>query len=184
MTKLLTIFLLLTAFYTPKTKPEFAANAQIFVNHMTRDYELSEPLDRNHPEAVEGAIFHKQYDLMSKRTFRNRYGSRSHQRYTLTFIQFENEEAFKKGRQNYLDHYGTDGGIKHGQTSIKRPPSYNILNDNTIVIFEVRCETQHLDEKWNWGYIQRRLHHHFGAKDCETIENGCGGPIKWENPPN
>lgn len=164
---------------------EFEAQIESFIEPILSQYKLIETLARINRYATSGANWSKRIDLKSKDLFLNKYERRDYQEYTFTFVYFDNKDSCHHARQEYLDHYSWKSGALTDSTIFTgRPPTFNLINENSIIIFEVSCEGYKMDETWSWTKIKEGLISAFGTDESEIIENGCGKPITWTNRKN
>jgi hypothetical protein len=185
MTKLIVSILLSLLNIQVKSQDEFEAKTDSIIQPMLSDYKIIDTDEPINGYAISGATWSKRIDLKSKTLFRNKYDQKDYQEYTFTFIFFDDSDSCKYARQRYLDHYSWKSGALTDSTKYTaRPPVFNLITDNSIIIFEVSCEGYQMDEKWSWDRIKEELASTFGSDKSETIENGCGKPIIWTNNKN
>ena len=181
MTNLIAIIFLNLFALQLTPQQEFEAQSEAFIESMLDGYRVIETDAEINRHASLGASWSKRIELKSNALFLNKYDQKDYQEYTFTFLFFEDNSSCMKARQDYLDHFSSDGKLTPETKGIKRPPSFNLITENSIIIFEVSCEGYQMDEKWSWNSLKRQLVSTFGSEDSEVIENGCGGPIKWIN---
>tara|TARA_Y100001954_G_scaffold230811_1_gene279097 strand:+ start:535 stop:1044 length:510 start_codon:yes stop_codon:yes gene_type:complete len=161
---------------------EIEAKSNLFIQQMLEDYKIIEKDARINRYATSGSTWSKRIDLKSKKLFFNKYDQKDYQEYALTFIYFKDSASCLDARRKYLDNYSLKSGALTNSTKYTgRPPSFNLITNNSIIIFEVSCEGHHMDEKWSWNQIKKKLTLMFGSDESEIIENGCGKPITWKN---
>lgn len=152
------------------------------INQMSDDFKISQNGKGINRYANSGATWSKRIDLKSKTLFLNKYGQQDYLDYSFTFIYFSDMDSCSNARDEYLRHYSWKSGALSDSTKYTaRPPSLNLINKNSIVIFEVSCEEYEMGDKWSWGNLKNILITTFGSTESEIIENGCGGPITWTN---
>ena len=182
MTKLIATILLtfLTIQFTTQT--EFETKSETFIDQLLSDYKIIETDATINKFVSSGATWSKRVDLKSKTLFSNKYDQKDYQEYTFLFVYFDSSDSCSYARQEYLDHYSWKSGALTDSTKYTaRPPTFNLITDNSIIIFEVSCEGHKMDDKWSWNKLKEKLIETFGSNDSEIIENGCGGPIIWTN---
>ncbi len=181
MTKLITIIFFSLLISQPRTQLEFETQTEIFIKSMMIDYRIIKTNAKINNYASSGSSWSKRIDLKSNNLFLNKYDQKDYQEYTFTFLYFMDKDSLLKARQDYLDHFSFNGNLTSETKGVKRSPSFNLINDNSLIIFEVSCEGHKMDEKWSWKKIKSNLISSFGTETSEIIENGCGGPIIWTN---
>jgi hypothetical protein len=178
------IILIITTLFTLQitTQQDFVNKTELFIETILQNYRIIETDAMINEFASIGASWSKRIDIKSKDLFLNKYEQKDYQEYTFTFLYFSDEESCLKARRNYIDNYGGRGGKLTPETKgIKRPPSFNLITENSIIIFEVSCVGQQMGDKWSWDKLKPYLTSTFGSHKSETIENGCGWPIIWNN---
>ena len=161
---------------------EIETKSDSLINQMSDDFKISQNDTRIDRYANSGASWSDRFDLKSKKHFLNKYGQKDYLDYSFTFIYFSDTDSCLNARNEYLQHYSWKSGALTDSTKYTaRPPSFNLINDNSIVIFEVSCEEYEMGEKWSWSEVKKILISAFGSIESEIIENGCGGPVKWTN---
>jgi hypothetical protein len=179
MTTLITILFFRLLISQSMTQLEFEAKCDSLIKSMLNEYRIVEPTTKIN--GLTSANWSRRIELKSKDLFNNKYGQKDYQEYTFTFLYFTEQDSLLKARQDYIDNFSSDGRLSPETTSIKRPPSFNLITENAIIIFEVSCEGHQMDKKWSWDKIKNDLFSNFGNEQSEIIENGCGGPITWKN---
>jgi hypothetical protein len=163
------------------TQLEFETKSDSLINSMLTEYRIVEPITKINRYSISNARWNRRIELKSKDLFNNKYGQKDYQEYTFTFLYFTDQDSLLKARQDYIDNFSSDGRLSPETTSIKRPPSFNLITENAIIIFEVSCEGLQMDQKWSWDHLKNELFSTFGNEQSEIIENGCGGPMTWKN---
>jgi hypothetical protein len=175
------IFLSLLAIQL-QAQNEIELKSDSLINQMSDDFKISQNDARINRYVNLGATWSKRLDLKSKKLFLNKYGYKDYLDYSFTFIYFSDTDSCSNARDEYLQHYSSkSGALKDSTKYTARPPSLNLINENSIVIFEVSCEEYQMGDKWSWGNLKNILITTFGSNESEIIENGCGGSVTWTN---
>ena len=164
------------------TQTQFINECESFIIPVLEDYKIVETEVNIESNVSVGAVWSKRIFLMPDSLyFANYYQQNVYQDYDLTFIYFKDIDSCLKARQNYLDHYSMDGKLTAETDGVKGTPTFNLINDYSIIILGASCEGHHMDEVWSWEVLKNNLISTFGTERSETIEHGCGGPITWKN---
>jgi hypothetical protein len=182
MIRLIQILILSLLVFQLHAQNEIELMSDSLINQMSDDFKVSENDARINRYANSGTSWSKRYDLKSKKHFLNKYGQKDYLDYSFTFFYFSDADSCFNARNEYLQHYSWKSGALTDSTKYTaRPPSFNLINDNSIIIFEVSCEEYEMGEKWSWEKVKSILLSTFKSNATEIIENGCGGPVKWIN---
>jgi hypothetical protein len=161
---------------------EIESKSDSLINQMSNDFKISQNDKGINRYANSGANWSKRIDLKSKNLFLNKYGQKDYLDYSFTFIYFSDTDSCSNARDEYIQHYSwKSGALTDSTKNTARPPSLNLINENSIVIFEVSCEEYEMGDKWSWKNLKNILITTFGSNQSEIIENGCGSPVTWTN---
>ncbi len=182
MIKLIHVIILCILNYQIQAQNNIQLLSDSLLKQLSEDFKISQNNATINHYANSGSSWSRRYELKSKKHFLNTYGQKDFLDYSFTFIYFSDTNSCLLARNEYLKHYSwKSGALTDSSKSTAKPPTFNLITENSILIFEVSCEEYEMGEKWNWVKVKSILLSTFNSNTTEIIENGGGGSINWTN---